>query len=99
GNVLAVFRLFANETIMQSRRHSCVVLGGGGFLGLNLCRRLTASGHRVRGFGHRSRFPAELGGADWLQGDFSDRAAIASAIQGAEVAFHLIHGTVPNSAN
>jgi UDP-glucose 4-epimerase len=90
---------FANETVMQSRRHSCVVLGGGGFLGLNLCRRLMASGHRVRAFGHRGLFPAELGGADLLQGDFSDRAAITSAIQGAEVAFHLIHSTVPNSAN
>src|SRR5450759_3489440 len=84
---------------MQSYRRSYVVLGGGGFLGTNLCRRLTSSGHRVCAFGHRGLFPAALTGTDWLQGDFSDRAAIASAIQGAEVAFHLIHSTVPHSAN
>jgi UDP-glucose 4-epimerase len=84
---------------MQLRRYSCLVLGGGGFLGLNLCRRLTASGHRVRAFGHRSRFPAELGSTDWQQGDFSDRASVADAIQGVDVVFHLIHSTVPHSAN
>jgi UDP-glucose 4-epimerase len=60
---------------------------------------LTLSGHRVCAFGHRGLFPAALTGTDWLQGDFSDRSAIASAIQGAEVAFHLIHSTVPHSAN
>src|SRR5450830_889661 len=84
---------------MQSYRRSYVVLGGSGFLGTNLCRHLTASGHRVRAFGHRGLFPAAVTGADWLQGDFSDRAAIAGAIQGAEVVFHLIHSTVPYSAN
>jgi UDP-glucose 4-epimerase len=60
---------------------------------------LTASGHRVRAFGHRGLFPAALAGADWRQGDFSDRAAVANAIQGADVAFQLIHSTVPYSAN
>jgi UDP-glucose 4-epimerase len=84
---------------MQSLRRSCVVLGGGGFLGTNLCRRLMSSGHRVRAFGHRGLFSAALTGVDWLQADFSDRAAIAGAVEGAEVAFHLIHSTVPNSAN
>jgi UDP-glucose 4-epimerase len=84
---------------MQSCRRSYVVIGAGGFLGTNLCRRLTSSGHQVRAFGHRGRFPAALTGADWLQGDLSDRAAIAGAVQGAEVAFHLIHSTVPYSAN
>ena len=39
---------------------SCLVLGGGGFIGTNLCRRLVARGLRVRGFGRRALFPAEL---------------------------------------
>lgn len=84
---------------MPSENRSCVVLGGGGFLGTNLCRRLAASGHRVRAFGRRRLFPPALAGVDWRQGDFSDGAAVAEALRGADIAFHLIHGTVPYSAN
>lgn len=76
-----------------------MVLGGGGFLGTNLCRRLAAAGNRVRAFGHRGLFPTALAGAEWQQGEFSDRAAVADAVQGADVAFHLINSTVPYSAN
>lgn len=77
----------------------CVVLGGGGFLGTNLCRRLSASGYRVRAFGHRGHFAPALNGVELFPGDFSDRAALAEAVEGAEIAFHLIHSTVPFSAN
>ena len=56
-----------------------VVTGGGGFIGTNLCRRLAASGVRVRAFGRRCGFPDELGGAEWYQGDFADAAALAAA--------------------
>jgi UDP-glucose 4-epimerase len=84
---------------MRIQECSYVVLGGGGFLGTNLCHRLAAAGNRVRAFGHRGLFPAALAGADWQQGDFADRAAVADAIQGADVVFHLISSTVPYSAN
>jgi UDP-glucose 4-epimerase len=77
---------------------SCIVLGGGGFLGTNLCRRLVSSGLRVRAFGRRSLFPEALTGVEWYQGDFSDAAAVAAAIESFDVVFHLIHGTTPQSA-
>jgi len=75
------------------------VLGGGGFLGVNLCHRLAAAGGRVRAFGRRCLFPQALAGVDWYQGDFSDNAALAAAIESYEVVFHLVHATTPHSAN
>lgn len=84
---------------MISRRLPCIVLGAGGFLGTNLCRRLVASGARVRAFSRQFLFPRELEGADVFQGDFSDPLTLAAAIEGHEVVFHLVHATTPQSAN
>jgi UDP-glucose 4-epimerase len=78
---------------------SCVVLGGGGFIGTNLCRRLVSAGHRVRAFGRRCQFPDELRGAEWYQGDFTDATALAAALDTFDVVFHLVHSTTPQSAN
>lgn len=78
---------------------TCVVLGGGGFLGVNLCRRLAASGARVRAFGRRCLFPQDLEGVEWRPGDFSDTAALTSALTSCESVFHLIHSYMPQSAD
>jgi UDP-glucose 4-epimerase len=78
---------------------SCIVLGAGGFLGTNLCRRLVSLGARVRAFGRSSSFPDALKGAEWFQGDFSDPGALAAAMEGFEVVFHLVHDATPFSAN
>jgi UDP-glucose 4-epimerase len=75
------------------------VIGGGGFLGVNLCRRLASSGVRVRAFGRRCPFPQDLEGVEWRQGDFSDTAALASAIESYEILFHLVQTNTPQSAN
>jgi len=83
----------------RQRKPSCIVLGGGGFIGTNLCRRLVSSGARVRAFGRRCQFPQELRGAEWYQGDFSDVAALAAALDTFDVVFHLVHSTTPQSAN
>jgi UDP-glucose 4-epimerase len=84
---------------MTDRRPSCIVLGGGGFLGINLCRRLASSGYRVRAFGRSCQFKEALDHVEWYHGDFSDAAALASAIESHEIVFHLIHATTPQSAN
>src|SRR5690348_3327317 len=78
---------------------SFVVLGGGGFVGTNLCRRLVASGARVRAFGRSRTFAAELAGVEWRQGEFADTAALTSAVAACDVVFHLIQATTPHSAN
>lgn len=84
---------------MTERRPSCIVLGGGGFLGINLCRRLASSGYHVRAFGRSCQFREAIDHVDWYQGDFSDAVALAAAVEGNEIVFHLIHSTTPQSAN
>jgi UDP-glucose 4-epimerase len=83
----------------RQSRPSCIVLGGGGFIGTNLCRRLLSAGHRVRAFGRRCQFPQELRGVEWYQGDFTDASALAAALETFDVVFHLVHSTTPQSAN
>lgn len=58
----------------------CVVLGAGGFIGINLCRALMKQGFTVRAFGRRQVFPLALLGCDWILGDFTDRSAIPTQI-------------------
>jgi len=84
---------------MTSRRHSCIVLGGGGFLGTNLCHRLAASGVKVRAFGRQRVSSEHIDGLDWYPGDYSDATALASAIEGYEIVFHLLHTTTPHTSN
>ena len=84
---------------MAAQQPSCVVFGGGGFIGTNLCRRLVASGYRVRAFGRRRLFPDELAGVEWCQGDFADGASVGAAIESCDVVFHLVHATMPQAAD
>ena len=77
----------------------CLVLGAGGFIGGHLCRELLRRGARVHGFGRRRSYPETLEGARWTAGEFSDRAALARAVDGAEHVFHLLGGSTPESSN
>ncbi|NEP59498.1 MAG: NAD-dependent epimerase/dehydratase family protein [Symploca sp. SIO2G7] len=77
----------------------CAVLGGGGFIGTNLCQALVVAGANVRAFGRSVSFPNVLAGVDWITGDFQDVSALAQLIQGCEIVFHLIGGTSPASSN
>ncbi len=76
-----------------------LVLGGGGFIGTNLCRKLVRTGAKVHAFGRSSRFSEALRGVSWVQGDFSDRSAVAQAVQGRDVVFHVLGSSVPESSN
>ena len=75
------------------------VLGGGGFIGTNLCRRLKAAGADVRAIGRSLAFPDAMDGVPWTQADFDDTASLAAAIAGADTVVHLISTTTPASSN
>jgi UDP-glucose 4-epimerase len=84
------------------------VLGGGGFIGLNLCEGLLAAGHQVRVF-ERPRLTIEgavgpgagetVRGVEWTEGDFANRADVAAAVGGCDIVFHLIGTTLPDTSN
>ncbi len=77
----------------------CLVLGAGGFIGGHLCHALVRAGARVHGFGRRPAFPDSLPPLRFTTGEFGDRAALALAVDGAEIVFHLLGGTTPEVSN
>jgi UDP-glucose 4-epimerase len=79
-----------------------LVLGGGGFIGSNLCRALVTAGERVRVFESRPFDPSRGLPADaveWRQGDFTDREQVADALTGCDVVYHLVSTTLPKTSN
>ena len=70
-----------------------LVTGATGYIGGRLMTRLMARGHRLRCV---ARNPSRLEGHPWpgveiVRGDLEDPAAAAQALQGADVAYYLIH--------
>ncbi len=78
---------------------TCVVLGAGGFIGTNLCRRLADAGAVVTGFGRRPHGADAMFAQHWVDGEFDDAEAIARALDGAEIVFHLLGGSDPSTSN
>ena len=80
-----------------------LVLGGDGFQGRCLCRRLLAAGSAVRVFDRNSFNRSWLAGAggrlEWIEGDFSDYPLLEKALSGIDVIFHLVSTTLPKSSN
>jgi len=70
-----------------------LVTGGAGFIGSNLVKQLLADGHEVSVLdsllsGYRSNI-APYPDVRFIEGDIRDETAVAEAISGAEVVFHL----------
>lgn len=80
-----------------------LVLGGDGFQGYHLCRRLLENGNAVRVFDRNSinkNRLAEAGGRlDWIEGDFSDYPLLEKAVSDVDIVFHLISTTLPKTSN
>jgi UDP-glucose 4-epimerase len=68
-----------------------LVTGGAGFVGAALVRRLAASGRAVRVFDDLSAGGAEpaLRGVEFVRGDVLDGEAVARAMDGCTLVFHL----------
>lgn len=79
----------------------CLVLGGGGFLGTHLVRRLLADGATVTAFDRAFSDSAGLRHArlQTQTGDFLDAAALRGAVRGVDSVYHLISTTLPQTSN
>lgn len=81
----------------------CLVLGGGGFIGKHLCEGLLAKGYAVRVL-DRPRLDLEdaaflASRVEWLEGDFTNVADVAAALEGCRWIFHLVSTTLPKNSN
>lgn len=77
----------------------CVVFGGGGFLGTNLCRSLVDKVEILKAFGRRQSFPDAMKKIEWIPGDFTDSGTVAAAVAGCDTVFHLVTASTPASSN
>ncbi|MGP3713383.1 NAD-dependent epimerase/dehydratase family protein [Brucella sp. RRSP16] len=84
----------------MNKSTSVLVVGGSGFIGSALVKRLQVAGYIVRGMSRN--VPSELVNlprVEWIQGAFEDEHTIARALEGIDVCFHLASSTVPKTAN
>ena len=80
----------------------CLVLGGGGFIGLNLCRALNANGAHVRIYAREITSANALpGNVELVIGEFSNLRLLNDALNGCNVVIHLVNQTPtrPNAAD
>lgn len=67
---------------------NCLVVGGGGFLGSHIVRRLLERAEKVSVFGRRQYAPLTAQGVCCIQGDIVNQADIIAACQGMDTVFH-----------
>lgn len=76
---------------MAGRKY--LVTGGAGFIGSHIATRLVRDGHTVRvldnlSTGSRNNLDPIAGQIEFLEGDLTDAARVAQAVEGVEVIFH-----------
>ena len=74
-----------------------IVLGGNGFIGSNLLKKLTESNNKIYSFDFKNPENKDER-INYIQGDFTKIEDYADIFEGADVVVHLISTTIPNSS-
>lgn len=85
----------AMEGLAAISGQRCVVLGGGGFMGTNLLRRLRRLGASCVSIGRPPTFPSAVSGIEWRLLENDDLRPHEAIVQEADVVFHLLGGLAP----
>jgi UDP-glucose 4-epimerase len=97
--------LSSSENVLQmpTAKKRFLVLGGAGFLGTAISKRLLSQGHRVSVFEREQTPLAEWADKNsnvmWLRGDFLNRADVAAAVSGVDVVVHAVSSTNPGTSS
>jgi len=84
----------------MSAQVRALVIGGNGFIGSHLVDALVLAGQKVRVFDRNAElYRPPLEGVDYRLSDFGDVPALAEAIEGVDIVYHLISTTVPSTSN
>jgi len=77
-----------------------LVLGGNGFIGVNLVDKLVNMGHVVRVYDRSpSQIREPVKNVDYQFGGLDDEALVSQALHGVELVVHLISSTIPSTSN
>lgn len=82
--------------IMHLAKQRCLVLGGSGFIGTNLCIALRDKVQSLKSF---SAHAGGIDGVEYIKGDYLNKNDIDSAICDVDTVFHLISTSTPASSN
>jgi UDP-glucose 4-epimerase len=78
---------------------SCLVIGGGGFIGSHLIPRLLSVGRKVTVLGRGATPKHDLSvGATYVSGNFGNVELIRNLLESHEEVIHLAYATVPNTS-
>ena len=81
----------------------CLLIGGGGFLGSNLCDSLLDKGFSVKIFERPNLLQYRCFLSDekieWIEGDFLNPKDISKAISDCDIIYHFASTTIPESSN
>lgn len=88
----------------MSKGKHVLVLGGAGFLGRHLCKKLVDTGYKVSCIDLQIPEPKGIihsvfDKIEWYKGSLSDRKLVTKALTGVDVVFHLVSSTIPATSN
>jgi UDP-glucose 4-epimerase len=77
----------------------CILLGGGGFIGTNLCQRLVNIGADVIIVSPQVISEEALSGSTWIRATLDETDKYEATIRAGDYVFHMVSTTVPATSN
>lgn len=93
-----------NKTINKyNNKMKCLILGGNGFIGSNLCNKLVDLKYKVRvfdkDFTQDEKVLYEQLGVEYISGDFHNKIDLKRALEEIDIVVHLVCTTLPENSN